>query len=229
MAIQFTCSKCGTRLQVRDEHMGKRLRCPNCKNELPLGQSTAAEAPLEGPSPSVTVDRPWYVTTENGEEFGPVPKAEVDRWVTQGLITARAQMCQQGDAQWRLASEVYPQLGQWAAPAEFASTAQDEIKTDAASSNPYVSPTTTDWSSSVQRGRPHRGGTILTLSILGIACCWPLSVAAWIMGSQDLQEMRQGRMDRSGEDLTKAGMIIGIVGVAILVLTVMVGVLAALA
>ena len=50
---------------------------------------------------------------------------------------------------------------------------------------------------------PHHGGTILTLGILGII--------AWVMGQSDLEKMRAGRMDRSGEGMTQAGRILGII------------------
>lgn len=60
--------------------------------------------------------------------------------------------------------------------------------------------------------RPHRGGLILTFAILGILCCMPFCIAAWVMGAADIKEMRAGRMDRSGQGMTQAGMIIGIVG-----------------
>lgn len=162
MAIQFTCGKCGTLLQVRDEHIGKRLRCPNCKNEIPSGQSSAPESPAA--------------------EFSSAPQSP-----------------------------------------------RDAFQAEPDSDNPYVSPPPVYGPSSVYDGsrrmRPHRGGTILTLGILGLVCCWPFAVAAWVMGAQDLSEIRQGRMDRSGEGLTQAGMIIGIIGVAILVLTVVIGAL----
>jgi hypothetical protein len=60
--------------------------------------------------------------------------------------------------------------------------------------------------------KPHRGGMILAFSIIGLACsCIIFSILAWIMGSGDLKEMAAGRMDRSGEGLTKAGKIIGMI------------------
>ena len=34
---------------------------------------------------------------------------------------------------------------------------------------------------------------------------------AWVMGSHDLAEMRAGRMDRSGEGLTQAGQVLGMI------------------
>jgi hypothetical protein len=68
-------------------------------------------------------------------------------------------------------------------------------------------------------GRPHRGAAILTLGILSlvmIAPCAPLGIFAWVMGSNDLSEMRRGQMDRSGEGLTQAGRILGIVSTVLM-------------
>jgi predicted RNA-binding Zn-ribbon protein involved in translation (DUF1610 family) len=59
---------------------------------------------------------------------------------------------------------------------------------------------------------PHRGSTILTLGILSLIICGPiLGPIAWIMGNQDLAEIRAGRMDPEGEGLTNAGRICGMI------------------
>jgi hypothetical protein len=64
--------------------------------------------------------------------------------------------------------------------------------------------------------QPHRGATILVLGILGLLCtCLPLGIVAWIMGNSDLAAMREGRMDRSGEGITRAGQILGIITCAL--------------
>jgi hypothetical protein len=58
---------------------------------------------------------------------------------------------------------------------------------------------------------PHRGVLVFVMGLLGFMATCPLfSVVAWVLGSRDLREMRAGRMDRSGEGLTLAGMILGI-------------------
>ena len=62
---------------------------------------------------------------------------------------------------------------------------------------------------------PHRGTVILVLGILGIVCCFICGIIAWVMGNNDLKQMAAGTMDPSGEGLTKAGKICGIVGIAI--------------
>jgi hypothetical protein len=63
------------------------------------------------------------------------------------------------------------------------------------------------------RTQQHRGSTILVLGILGLAVCFILGIFAWTMGNEDLQKMRAGRMDRSGQGLTEAGRICGMVAV----------------
>jgi hypothetical protein len=69
--------------------------------------------------------------------------------------------------------------------------------------------------------RPHRGGTILTLGILGLVVCPFLGVGAWFMGDDDLQQMKQGIMDSSGRDLTNAGRICGIVATCMFIIQVL--------
>jgi uncharacterized membrane protein YidH (DUF202 family) len=61
--------------------------------------------------------------------------------------------------------------------------------------------------------KPHRGTVILVLGILGIVCCFICGIIAWVMGNNDLRQMAAGTMDRSGEGLTRAGKICGMVGV----------------
>jgi hypothetical protein len=63
--------------------------------------------------------------------------------------------------------------------------------------------------------RPHRGVLILIFGILGIVACFPLGIAAWVMGNSDLKAMQRGEMDRTGEGITQAGKICGIVGVCL--------------
>ena len=59
--------------------------------------------------------------------------------------------------------------------------------------------------------QPHRGGTILTLGILGLLVCAICGIFAWTMGNRDLAEMAAGRMDPSGMGSTKAGKICGMI------------------
>lgn len=71
-------------------------------------------------------------------------------------------------------------------------------------------PTLHDMNANLQ---PHRGTLILVLGIVGLVCCFPVGIAAWIMGNGDLKAMAEGRMDPTGEGMTKAGKICGIISV----------------
>ena len=62
--------------------------------------------------------------------------------------------------------------------------------------------------------RAHRGVMLLIFGILGLVCCFIFAILAWVMGSSDLKAMAEGKMDPTGEGLTKAGKILGIIGCA---------------
>src|SRR4029077_17645937 len=64
----------------------------------------------------------------------------------------------------------------------------------------------------------HRGAMVLTLGILSVVICGFLGPVAWVMGNNDLAAMRAGRMDSSGEGLTQAGRILGIISSIMLIL-----------
>ncbi len=60
-----------------------------------------------------------------------------------------------------------------------------------------------------------RGTTILTLGIIGLVCCMPCGIAAWIMGNGDLEKIDAGMIPESERQLTQVGKILGIVSVAL--------------
>ena len=62
---------------------------------------------------------------------------------------------------------------------------------------------------------PDRGGAVLALGIIGIVVCFVTGIIAWVMGKNDLREMEAGLRDPNGQSLTKAGMICGIISVAL--------------
>jgi hypothetical protein len=57
-----------------------------------------------------------------------------------------------------------------------------------------------------------RGSVILTLGIIGLICCFPLSFVAYFLGRKDMAEMDSGQMDPSTRTLTNVGRVLGIVG-----------------
>ncbi len=62
------------------------------------------------------------------------------------------------------------------------------------------------------------GVLILIFGIIGLVSCMPLGIAAWLMGNNDLQKMRQGFLSRDEEGITQAGRILGIIATIIFIL-----------
>jgi TM2 domain-containing membrane protein YozV len=52
------------------------------------------------------------VKTDDGSQYGPVPKAELDSWVSEGRLNSESQLLKEGAAQWQWATDLYPQLDQ---------------------------------------------------------------------------------------------------------------------
>ncbi|MBK8572619.1 MAG: hypothetical protein IPN91_08230 [Holophagaceae bacterium] len=70
--------------------------------------------------------------------------------------------------------------------------------------------------------KAHRGVMLLVFGILGILCCVIFGILAWgRLASVGAKAMAEGRMDPSGEGLTKAGKILGIIGCAFAILSIL--------
>lgn len=63
--------------------------------------------------------------------------------------------------------------------------------------------------------------TILVLGILGIICCGPLGIAAWIMGNNELEAIDSGRRNPEGRSTANAGRIMGIIASVLMILGVL--------
>lgn len=83
---------------------GKATKCPKC------------EARIEVPK-TVEEAGNWFLKTEDGTDYGPVPKAELDEWFRDGRVTADCQLLRQGADQWQWGSDVYPSLDAEPTPA----------------------------------------------------------------------------------------------------------------
>jgi hypothetical protein len=94
MPVEVSCTACGGRFRVPDSAAGKRIKCPKCK------------APIEVPRGVET----WTLKTDDGAEYGPVPRTELDVWHQEGRITAECQLLKTGAPQWQWASDLYADL-----------------------------------------------------------------------------------------------------------------------
>ncbi len=129
----------------------------------------------------------WY-SNINGRNYGPIEKEVLMQWIHEGRVGREDYIWSEGMADWAKAGTIFSQ--------EF-----NTITPGLAGHYRYV--------------RPHRGGTILALGIIGLVVCWILGIFAWTMGNKDLRRMRLGKMDPSGKGMTQAGKICGMVSVII--------------
>ena len=74
-------------------------------------------------------------------------------------------------------------------------------------------------------GGEGRGTLILILGILGLVCCMPCGIVAWVMGSADMKRIAAGQIPESERALTQVGMILGIVAVVLAVISLVIWVL----
>jgi len=74
---------------------------------------------------------------EDGSEFGPISRTELDEWFREDRITQDCQLLKEGSSQWQWASDIYPSLAQTASPAAVLppSPSANAPKTTATASN----------------------------------------------------------------------------------------------
>lgn len=122
MPIEVKCEGCGRTLRGHDTLAGKRVKCPNCAAVVELPSLTVEESPKkpseeQAPDKTPVDDVPrqkaeWYMQTDDGDEYGPVTKDELDQWVKDGRVDKSCQLLQEGWEQWKWAEHIYPELAE---------------------------------------------------------------------------------------------------------------------
>lgn len=188
----------------------------------------SSELPLQRPPER----RFWYLKTPEGSVFGPAAWDQLRRWVEQGRVTADCQLASGEGRIWQSADAVFAELtvrpaipihpAEPLVPATIAETTDPSSQANSSTPAKRIElPTTPD-------GRPflrkHRGGLILVLGLLGLLVACPiLSLMAWVMGSEDLRAIDEGKMDPAGRQQTlvgqRFGMVISLVWIVGCVLT----------
>lgn len=77
---------------------------------------------------------------------------------------------------------------------------------------PPPAPPATDKASS-------RATTSLVLGIVGFLCCQLCSPFAWYMGAQELKAIKAGASSQASQGFAMAGMVLGIIGSVLMLLT----------
>lgn len=186
---------------------------------------------------SLPPDRQWRLRTPEMIDYGPVSQATLERWVHEGRVTGECELKPEGDTLWRRADQLFPVLDERipatiATPFSTAATAanlaaanRSSVGRRAVNEQPSSAPASDSmWpipvdsaaappiqaSELVDALAPHRGPLILAMGLIGLLTTCPLfSILAWVMGSNDLEEITRGRMDPTGRQLTKVGKTLG--------------------
>ncbi len=132
----------------------------------------------------------FYFKSNDGEEYGPISAIDVREWQNQGRMNSESLVRYEDSEDWLPLSNF----------SELSSTPQPTTQQDS------------------QNFQPHRGTMILIFGILGVSCCFPFGIAAWVMGHADMKLIDSGEMDPTGRGMTNGGKICGIISVIIFVL-----------
>lgn len=228
MPIDTNCPDCHRTLRVAEEYAGQQARCPACGgmytvpavSNAAVAENTAAQEHASQPQDTSR----WSLKTPEGAIYGPVDRATLDQWLADGRIAGDCYLAEGESVRWQRAEQVYPQLATAAASQAPPQQSQQYGDTPAGSG---LRSSTVGYQAMGQNThlRPHRGGLILALGVLGVVTCQLLGIMAWIMGSDDLKEIRAGRMDPSGEGLTQAGTVLGMISALLAAISLMIAVL----
>jgi hypothetical protein len=239
MPIETNCPGCNRVLRVGDDFAGRQARCPMCSTIYIVPDDSAAP-PQQPPAQEPR----WYMKTPERQVYGPVSWGELQRWLSEGRISAECELRGDDQPDWRPAGDYFGGLLSTRVAPPFRPTGAATVRS---SDNPFADRGATaggpsgagvaarGWATSPPNYQtPHRGVLILILGIFGWSFSCPiLGVIAWVMGNSDLREMDCGRMDRNGRGLTQAGRVLGMVQtllwLAMFVVAMFVGLLSAIA
>lgn len=222
--MKVQCSNCRQILQISDELLGQQVRCPECEyivqvefdglgenGDKTQGKSDNLSVPQGGKGATIghqiesleqsaeqneanesPAAKEWFLRIPEGHEFGPISLTEMDKWVEEGRVATDCRI-RNDQCEWQDATEFYPEiLGSGGADKK-----QPLRRLVESQGVPRVL-------------EPHRGSFILALAFAG--CVIPfLSIWPAVIGTRDLQRMSVGKMDLSGEAMTRSGQAIAMV------------------
>ena len=213
--IKFACPGCEAVFTVGDEKAGKTGKCPKCSAQflIPDAEPPAFDAaPAPTPSPPPPAE-------DAAVEIKPCPGCQAKLTVAVGDLGL--------DVECPYCKAVYKAAKPGGSVANIAvddrpkrnsrreSDDEDDRPSRKSRRDRYDDDDDDDDRPRSKRRRrsyePHRGGTVLTLTLIGFFCCCILTIVGLVMATNDLKKMDSGTMDPEGRGLTRAAQIIGIV------------------
>jgi hypothetical protein len=200
MASSIQCPACKRKLNVPETLLGKRVKCPSCGEGFQASPTPPEPAGPKKAKPPLT------------ESIAPALKPPAKPSASKGIEDepdAETEYEYEDESEKKPVARRRPRDDdEKPRPARRRRNDDDDDDDE-------------DDYSIRRRGRPHRGGLILTLGILSLFV-WCCPIAGWIVGgivlnmaNKDLAEMATRRMDDSGRGITMAGKICAIVGLVL--------------
>jgi len=139
----------------------------------------------------------YFVRLPEGQIFGPIPSAELDKWVLEGRIDHQCELRPANSHAWEKSTQRYPIL---ALPEHVgAGLPFHQVKVSETNAAYLV---------------PHRGIPSLIFALIGLLGICPIfSIAAWSMAHADLEEIDKQHMNPSGRTLLLWANYLGMAGV----------------
>jgi hypothetical protein len=153
----------------------------------------------------------YYFKSDKGKEYGPISANDIRNWQRQKRMNSESLVRYEDSENWQPLSS-FSELSSNQTSQQLLSEAG--ITLDSNNESPATQATQAQQQND-QNFQPHRGGMILAFGILGLCCCFPFGIAAWVMGHADMKLINSGVMDPTGRGMTDGGKICGIISVII--------------
>jgi hypothetical protein len=204
--IKFACPGCAEVYSVEDSKAGKTGKCPKCQSDFVIPPADAAVPNASNESSAAPV------------EIRPCPGCHAKLSVAPGDVGKDVE-CPYCKSTFRATAI--------ADHARQSGRSSDTVEDDRPRKSGDRRERYDDDGEFVgsRRNRhlePHRGSTVLTLTLVGFFCCIILTVAGTIMATIDLGKMKRGTMDPEGKGMTQAAQIIGFIAIGLNILMVFV-------
>ncbi len=164
-------------------------------------QISASSDPTDSTAPE------FYMQTADGSQYGPVDRANLNRWFSEGRVGDGYQI-RQNDGPWQPAESFRPQPVQ---------------------QNPYAENYGTAQAAQAQTryAKSDSSGLVLTMGILSWVCVfmcpfigWIPGLVAWICGRTALRDIANGVADPSNLSMVQVGYYLGMIHVVLTLLAV---------
>ena len=116
-----TCPRCGAVVDPKAMAQTARITCVGCGATVDMR-----------PPESDSGDSRWRVLGEDGREYGPITRAELQHWLDEGRISSTCFIADTDQRRWKSAPELFPSLPQ--SPSKIGSAAYQSSRPGAADS-----------------------------------------------------------------------------------------------